>query len=85
MHPRASTRGAISWSLFQGGRDPYVILVIIYIFTPYLSAVLVGDPVRGQELIARYHQYAGLDPDADRAADRRVASTGSGRASRASH
>lgn len=53
------SRGAISWSLFQGGRDPYVILVIIYIFTPYLSAVLVGDPVRGQELIARYHQYAG--------------------------
>ena len=53
------TRGAIAWAGFQGGRDPYVILVIIYIFTPYLSAVLVGDPVRGQELIARYHQYAG--------------------------
>jgi UMF1 family MFS transporter len=57
--PARLTRGAISWSLFQGGRDPYVILVIIYIFAPYVSAVLVGDPVRGQELIARYHQYAG--------------------------
>lgn len=57
--PARLTRGAISWSIFQGGRDPYVILVIIYIFAPYVSAVLVGDPVRGQELIARYHQYAG--------------------------
>ena len=53
------SRGAVSWALFQGGRDPYVILVIIYIFMPYVSAVLVGDPVRGQALIARYHQYAG--------------------------
>jgi MFS transporter, UMF1 family len=26
---------------------------------PYVSATLVGDPVRGQELIARYQQYAG--------------------------
>lgn len=57
--PDRLSRGAIAWSLFQGGRDPYVILVIIYIFMPYVSAVLVGDPVRGQELIARYHQYAG--------------------------
>ena len=53
------TRGAIAWSIFEGGRDPYVILITIYIFMPYVSATLVGDPVRGQELIARYAQYAG--------------------------
>ena len=53
------SRGAVSWALFEGGRDPYVILIIIYIFIPYVSAVLVGDPVRGQALIARYSQYAG--------------------------
>ena len=53
------SRGALAWAGFQGGRDPYVILVIIYIFMPYVSATLVGDPVRGQELLARYHQYAG--------------------------
>ena len=52
-------RGAVAWAAFQGGRDPYVILVIIYIFAPYVSATLVGDPVRGQALIARYSQYAG--------------------------
>ncbi len=52
-------RGAVAWSVFEGGRDPYVILITIYIFMPYVSATLVGDPVRGQELIARYAQYAG--------------------------
>ena len=52
-------RGAVAWSVFEGGRDPSVILITIYIFMPYVSATLVGDPVRGQELIARYAQYAG--------------------------
>ncbi len=52
-------RGAVAWSVFEGGRDPYVILITIYIFMPYVSATMVGDPVRGQELIARYAQYAG--------------------------
>jgi UMF1 family MFS transporter len=53
------TRGGISWSIFEGGRDPYVILMTIYIFMPYVSATMVGDPVRGQELISRFQQYAG--------------------------
>jgi UMF1 family MFS transporter len=52
-------RGAVAWSVFEGGRDPYVILITIYIFMPYVSASMIGDPVRGQELIARYAQYAG--------------------------
>ena len=53
------SRGAISWSIFQGGRDPYVILMTIYIFMPYVSATMVGDPVKGQGLIAQFQQYAG--------------------------
>lgn len=52
-------RGGIAWSIFEGGRDPYVILMTIYIFMPYVSSSMVGDPVRGQELIARFQQYAG--------------------------
>ena len=52
-------RGGVSWSIFEGGRDPYVILMTIYIFMPYVSATMVGDPVRGQELISRFQQYAG--------------------------
>jgi UMF1 family MFS transporter len=52
-------RGAVSWSIFEGGRDPYVILITIYIFMPYVASVMVGDPVRGQEVISRWQQYAG--------------------------
>jgi UMF1 family MFS transporter len=52
-------RGGVAWSIFEGGRDPYVILMTIYIFMPYVSAVMIGDPVRGQETISRYQQYAG--------------------------
>jgi UMF1 family MFS transporter len=40
-------------------RDPYVILVTIYIFMPYVAATVVGDPVRGQEVISRWSQYSG--------------------------
>jgi UMF1 family MFS transporter len=52
-------RGGVSWAIFEGGRDPYVILITIYIFMPYVAASMVGDPVRGQELISRFQQYAG--------------------------
>lgn len=56
-------RGAVSWALFEGARDPYVILVTIYIFMPYVASVMVGyphsDPVKGQEVISRWSQYSG--------------------------
>jgi UMF1 family MFS transporter len=52
-------RGGVAWAIFEGGRDPYVILITIYIFMPYVSATLVGDPVKGQELISAFQQYTG--------------------------
>ncbi|HET6970371.1 MAG TPA: MFS transporter, partial [Phenylobacterium sp.] len=52
-------RGGVAWSVFQGGRDPFIILITIYIFMPYVAAVLVGDPVRGQALISRVDQFIG--------------------------
>ena len=51
--------GALSWSLFEGARNPYVILVTIYIFAPYIASTVVGDSVRGQEVISNYAQFAG--------------------------
>ena len=57
------TRGAISWSVFEGARDPYVILIIIYVFMPYVASVMVGwpnsDPTKGQEVISQWSQYSG--------------------------
>ena len=51
--------GAACWSLFEGVRNPYVILITIYIFAPYLAQTVVGDPVKGQEVISQWSQYSG--------------------------
>src|SRR5579864_9796120 len=55
--------GAVSWSVFEGARDPYVILVIIYVFMPYVGSVMVGwphsNPTAGQEVISQWSQYSG--------------------------
>lgn len=58
--PRKLSRSALSWILHQGTRDPYVILVTIYVFAPYFSRVLVGDPVRGQAAVADISTVFGL-------------------------
>lgn len=52
-------RGGIAWAIQEGGRDPFIILVTIYIFMPYVASVLVGDPVRGQAIISRWDQIIG--------------------------
>ncbi len=54
-----SRKSILSWALFQGGRDPYVMLITIYVFVPYLVTVVVSDPVQGQGLVASAHKYAG--------------------------
>lgn len=58
-HDAALSRGAICWSLYEGARNPSIVLITIFIFMPYVATTLVGDPVRGQELVSRYAQYAG--------------------------
>ena len=58
--PAASPLGYFSWTFGQAARDPYYILVIIYIFYPYFSNTVVGDPVRGQSLIGYITAAAGF-------------------------
>lgn len=53
-------RGAWSWALFEWARNPWVLLGTIYVFAPYISNVVIGDPVRGQALIASWHTTAGV-------------------------
>lgn len=48
-----------AWAAFQGARDPYVIVIMIYVFAPYFVTHVVGDPVRGQALVAASAKYAG--------------------------
>jgi UMF1 family MFS transporter len=51
--------GAASWAMLEGARDPYIILIVIYIFMPYVAGTVVGDPVKGQALISQWSQYSG--------------------------
>lgn len=57
---RGLSLGAFSWSLYEGVRDPYVIMVVIYLFQPYFASVVVGNAVKGQELIAFITTFYGL-------------------------
>ncbi|MDK1024540.1 MAG: MFS transporter [Gammaproteobacteria bacterium] len=58
--PAASPLGYFSWTFGQGARDPYYIMVIIYIFFPYFSNTVVGDPIQGQTLIGYLNATGGL-------------------------
>lgn len=58
--PTRLSLGSKAWALLEGGRDPYVILITIYIFGPYFADVVVGDPVKGQALIAKIAVTYGL-------------------------
>jgi UMF1 family MFS transporter len=57
--PAKIDRGAWSWALFEWARNPWVLLGMIYVFTPYVSSVVIGDPVRGQSIIAGWHTTSG--------------------------
>lgn len=53
-------RGAWAWALYEWARNPYVILCGIYVFAPYVSGVIIGDPVRGQQIISGWHTITGF-------------------------
>lgn len=54
------SRGAWSWALFEWARNPWVLLGTIYVFAPYVSNVVIGDPIHGQTLISGWHKTAGI-------------------------
>src|SRR5438270_10435698 len=55
----AST-GLKCWVLFEWARNPYVLVITIYIYATYFTRDIIGDPVRGQALWAAIQGYAGL-------------------------
>ena len=61
--PRAGSGpnlGQWSWALFEWARNPYVILITIYVFSPYVSAAVIGDPIAGQTMLSSWHKTAGF-------------------------
>jgi len=58
---RAAGRlGQVSWAIFEGARNPYVLLVTIYLFSPYFARVVVGNGVKGQALWGAIAAAGGL-------------------------
>lgn len=57
--PRVSP-GLLCWTLFEWARNPYVLVVTIYIYATYFTRDIVGDAVRGQAMWAAIQGYAGI-------------------------
>ncbi|MBV1887040.1 MAG: MFS transporter, partial [Parvibaculaceae bacterium] len=57
---RAKALGQNSWAFYEWARNPIWIVVAIYIFGPYFSSQVVGDPVRGQALWGTINAVAGI-------------------------
>jgi UMF1 family MFS transporter len=49
-----------SWSLFEFARNPYYMLVVIYVFTPYFAENVAGGGVEGSALVAETIALAGI-------------------------
>lgn len=57
---RVTSAGLKCWVLFEWARNPYVLVITIYIYATYFTRDIIGDPVRGQALWAAIQGYAGL-------------------------
>src|SRR3954465_932829 len=57
---RHADRGPVFWVLFEWARNPYVLVITVYVYATYFTRDIVGDPVRGQALWAAIQGYAGL-------------------------
>jgi len=58
--PAADLKGQYSWAMLQWARDCYGILVIVYVFAPYYTTHVVGDPVQGQAIWGYINAIGGV-------------------------
>ena len=56
----AGKGGIWGWALFDWALNPYFILVNIFVFAPYFSGSVVGDPVKGQAAWGYVQATAGV-------------------------
>jgi UMF1 family MFS transporter len=56
----ASPAGQVSWAMYEWARNPYVLLITIYLFSPYFAEEVVGDSVKGQGLAGAIQAYSGI-------------------------
>jgi UMF1 family MFS transporter len=56
----ASTVAQAAWVCYEWANQPYFSLVTIFLFAPYLTATVVGDPVHGQAIWGYTQAIAGI-------------------------
>jgi len=58
--PSRITLGGLSWALFEAGRNPYTLVILIYLFGPYFTDDIVGDSIKGQVYWGYIHGAVGI-------------------------
>ncbi len=53
-------RALVSWALVDWALQPYYTLILTFLFAPYFTSAVVGDPVRGQALWGYAAAIAGI-------------------------
>lgn len=56
----ASFSARFGWAMFDWANQPYFTVITTFIFAPYFTSTVVGDPVRGQALWGYSQSIAGL-------------------------
>ncbi len=56
----ASAAGQFSWALYEWARNPYVILITVYIWAPYFASHVASSPASGQALVSFAHTISGV-------------------------
>ncbi len=56
----ASPLGQFGWLAYELAQGPYFLLINIFVFGPYFSSVVIGDPVTGQSYWGYIQGTAGL-------------------------
>ena len=56
----ASNLAQASWVSYEWANQPYFSLITIFLFAPYFSSVVVGDPVHGQAMWGYVQATAGI-------------------------
>ncbi len=55
----AGRLGQFSWALFDWANQPFFTLITTFIFAPYFTSVVVGDPIHGQAVWGYTQSVAG--------------------------
>lgn len=56
----ATKAGVAGWAIYDWALNPYFILINIFVFAPYFSSTVIGDPIKGQATWGYVQAAAGV-------------------------